>query len=676
MNDVRRQSLFFIRLPELQKLCAVKVTVCSQLAVTEIRTAQRRMCRQILFLHQDVLSSPVPGTLNQISVVMTIPFYKSGKFQAYIESYRATMAMPERVLPSVFQTCLSYSLIAKLAPHWNQAGHLLIQGKDFLSQQGKQNAVAMDINISDNQLCISMEVYTIRLPPPELEDFEISTNALKRFDIDDNAVIEKYSILSNWCYVLPSMKMGKIINISHVIPSDSVFESYRALKLHWENLYGYILPEDSQIYCSIYFKLIGEKLFTYPFSCIRSRPVEYFPRVDLEGVLNAFVTDLKNIIPSICGFPLKMTSKALYATKYLTQSSAQDLNTKPANLTEKRNWKVTLTQVMPKKDIFNPSSCATENSRQMELQVNQPKTGIFSNLHLLAEDENTREVGCSVYNKKQWKKSEKSTMMLNSNESSKFSKDPLMRDSTRVIPIFKGKLLLTDRQMTKNTNGKKKLNIAQYEPLKSNTASKSVVSKSSAVQLNKPLHDTSRNYKTVLQIEIGKSKAKSTKHRLKEKNKDNGYLPNCAFTKTIVSYRNSTKMKSGRQSSSLVFASDQSMCDASTVHQYINKPANFSTGQNARSTGSKKTHLCMSHPDVNEKNVRIFQDELQSRTEESKIKPYRSVHNKAKKGKSQKKSVRPDKDTANIPCHHLQFSSLQEEGESYPKLKKPRTNKP
>ncbi|KAJ7338629.1 hypothetical protein JRQ81_012531 [Phrynocephalus forsythii] len=654
MNN-RRQSLFFISLPELQKLCAVKVTVYSEQAATEIRTAQRRMCRQLLFLHQDILSSPVPGTLNQVSVVMTIPFYKSGKFQAYVESHGATMALPERVLPSVFQTCLSYSLITKLASRWNRAGHLLIQGKDFLSQQGKQNAVVMDINVSNNQLCISVEVYTIRLPPPELVDFDISTNVIKKFDTDDNGVIEKCSILSNWCYVLPSMKMGQIINISHVIPSDSVFESYSDLKLYWENLYGYVLPKDPQIYCNIYFKLIGEQLFTYPFSCIRSRPVQYFPRVDLEGVLNAFVNDLKNIIPFICGLPLKMTSKALYATKDLTQSSVQKESTKPANLTGKRNWKETLTQVMPKKDVSIPLSCATENIHQMELQVNQPKPGIFSNLYLGAKDDNTRAVGSNVYNKKQWKKSEESTMLLNSNESFRSSKDSLMRDSTRIIPIFKGKLLLTDKQMTKNVSGRKKQNISQYVPMQSNTAAKSVVFKTISGQLNKP----SRNEISVLQLEIGKSNVKSTKRRLKEKKMDNRHLSNCAFTNTMGLDRNSRQMKSGRLSSPLVSASDQSMCDPSTVHQHINKPANLSTGQNARSMGSKKKRFCISHSDINEKNIRLVQNQMQSPTEKSKMNTYRSVHNRAKEGRGQKRPMNSDKDTTNISCHHLQFNSLK-----------------
>ncbi|KFM05774.1 Uncharacterized protein C18orf63 [Aptenodytes forsteri] len=92
MNDTRHQSLFFVSLPELQKLCATTVRLSSQILETETRSTQIKICRQLLFLHQDILSAPVIGTLNQISVVMAISFYKSGICQAYIEKQGATVS--------------------------------------------------------------------------------------------------------------------------------------------------------------------------------------------------------------------------------------------------------------------------------------------------------------------------------------------------------------------------------------------------------------------------------------------------------------------------------------------------------------------------------------------------------------------------------------------------------
>ncbi|KAH0617853.1 hypothetical protein JD844_016503 [Phrynosoma platyrhinos] len=774
MGDVSCQSLFFISLPELQKLCAVKVTVSSQLAATEIRTAQRKMCRQLVFLHEEVFTSPVPGTLNQISAIMPITFYKSGKFQAYIEKHRATMAMPERVIPAIFQTCLSYTLITKLAPKWNQAGHLLIQGIFLASltynlvtvaimdlshkvgfaitagkifchnteskmQLWKETDIldimdfisVMDINVLDTQFCISVEVCTIRLPPAKqqsysmvkLEDFDISTNTIKKFDSDDNAVIQRCSILSNWCYVLPSMKMGQIINISHVIPSESPFQSYSELQLHWKNLYGYSLPEDPQMYCNIYFKFIGEQLFTYPMSCIRSQPVQYFPRVDLEDVLNAFTTDVKTIILHTCGFPLKMTNKALYATKELTRASVQKVSSKPANLTEKRSCKVTLTQDIPHKDLFSPSACTKKSSHKMELEAKQPNANVFSNLNLLTKDENPGTTEGKVYSKEQWKTSKESALMLNSKESFKLSNNSTRKNSTRIIPIFKAKLLQMDRHTTKATNGKKKQNISQYSPkvMKANTAAKLPLLKSSPVQLDKSLHDASlsniRN-RSVVQIQIGKNNVKPTKLTSKEKNQNGGCLSNGALTNKVILGSNSSKIKPRKLNSSLTSASDQSTHHASAAQQHLNKPTALSIDHSALSTGSKKSCLCISHSDVDRNNSTKFQNQIQSSAEEVKTNVYRlssSMRKRAKKGGEQKESVRPlNQDTTKPSSHHLQFNykqilksneSLhfedmnscqiysesercltsasnksskrhQEDSVNYSKSKKPRTNKP
>ncbi|XP_067393557.1 uncharacterized protein C18orf63 homolog [Emydura macquarii macquarii] len=518
MNDTRHQSLFFISLPELRKLCAIKVTLSPKLAETEIRNTQMKICRQLLFLHPDILSSPVLGTLNQISVVMAISFYKTGKCQAYVEKHGAAIEAPERVGPAVLQSCLCYTLITRLAPSWNKAGHLLIQGSNFLSHMGRQNAVVMDLNVSETQLCISVEACTIRLPPPELEDFDISANILKIFDNNKNTVIQRHSILSNWCYVLPSMKMGQIINISHIIPPECPFHSYKDFQMHWKNMYGYILPDDygeTKIYCSVYFKLIGERLFTYPLciyfllyplSCIRSQPVQYFSRVDLEGVLSSFLSDLKSKLPHLCGFPVKMTSKALYATKELIKPTVhfiqfgnccvfQGVNSKPANLNGKRICKVSLTQAPPRRDTLQQKSsqCSSEVSHRMELLINQPKTCIFSNLIPCPEDAMSEAMEKTMHSRQQQQTPGASGVLVHSAESLKMSKnspvDSQRKDATRIIPIFKGKLLQMNVKATRAIEGKKKWSVLQHSPkvVRDVTVSKLTVCKPNVSQVYKPV---------------------------------------------------------------------------------------------------------------------------------------------------------------------------------------------
>ncbi|XP_042549410.1 uncharacterized protein C18orf63 homolog [Dipodomys spectabilis] len=358
MNDSRQQSLFFITFPDLRKLCAVRIILSERVADTEIRSTQMKMCRQLLLLHQDILTAPVPGILNQIWVVMAISFFKAGNLNAYIENHGAKMEAPQRVIPVILQNCLSYSFPARLAPAWNRMGYLLVQGRDFLSQMGKQSAVVLDINVTETYICLGIEVCTIRLPPAELKEFDISQNVLQDFYANQHAVIEKHSILSNWCYVLPSMKMGQIINILHAIPPDSPFHSFKDLQMHWDDLYGYKLPEECgkmKIYCNIYFKMIGERTFTYPLTCIRSQPVQFFPRIDLEGVLKSFLSDLKSKLPHICGFPIKMTNKPCYYTQELSKPIIQESKVKPPNLTTKKPFRVSLTQVSSTGPAWTPS---------------------------------------------------------------------------------------------------------------------------------------------------------------------------------------------------------------------------------------------------------------------------------------------------------------------------------
>ncbi|KAF3829739.1 hypothetical protein GH733_001690 [Mirounga leonina] len=245
MNDSRQQSLFFITPPDLHKLCAVRIILSNEVADTEMRSIQMKMCRQLLYLHQDILTSPVPGILSQIWVVMAIPFYKAGKLNAYIEKYGAKLDLLQ---PGI-----------KLAISW----------------------------------C-------------KLREFGISQSIIKDFDTDKNAVIEGHSILSNWCYVLPSMKRGQIIRILHTIPPDCPFHSYEDFQMHWNDL--------------------------------------FFPRVDLEGVLRSFISDLKSKLPHICGFPIKMTTKPCYYTQELMKPHVQENKVKAPNLTTKQMFKFSLTQ--------------------------------------------------------------------------------------------------------------------------------------------------------------------------------------------------------------------------------------------------------------------------------------------------------------------------------------------
>ncbi|XP_035271564.1 uncharacterized protein C18orf63-like [Anguilla anguilla] len=350
MSHQGEQNLFFLNLPDARKLCCVTLSLLFGHDDGELRNTQVKSCRELLSLYPDILASPALESFEEITVIMAITFFKTGIIQAYTQRHGLQMGAPQRVLPSTLQVCLSYTLTVKLAPNWNKVGQFLVAGMDFLSYSGKLNAVATQLSVSESQLCLSVEADAVRLPPATLEDFDIADNVIRRFHSSRDAVIHSFSLPSNWCYILPSMKRGQIISISHQIPAECPFQSYADIRKHWSSLYGYQLPlvdEQDVVYCSVYFKLVGERLFTYPLCCIRAEPIQRFPRFDLQGALSSFMLDLRGKLQSVCGFPIRMTSKPCYYTTSLSTPGSQGPCSRPVNLTTRSACRPVLTQLPP-----------------------------------------------------------------------------------------------------------------------------------------------------------------------------------------------------------------------------------------------------------------------------------------------------------------------------------------
>ncbi|XP_016375112.1 LOW QUALITY PROTEIN: uncharacterized protein C18orf63-like [Sinocyclocheilus rhinocerous] len=328
MSGSGTQSLLFLNLPELRNLCCVNLFFSNSYDEPDLRNKQVKTFRELVLLHSDIVASPVLGHFGGITVIMTIAFYKSGIIQAFAQKHGLQVVCPEKCLkyPStVLQTCLSYSVTARLAPKWNKAGQYLIAEKDFLSDSGKRNAVVLELSLTETQLCVGVEADTVRLPPAVIQDFDIPAPVVKKVLHTNDAVLDTV-MPNNWCHVLPSMKKGQIISISRRIPQQSPFQSYMEFQKHWNNMYGYQLSsvsEEEVVYCSVYFKPIGDELFTYPLCCIRTQPVQCFPRVDQQGVLGTIVSDLQAGLESVCGFSVRMTCKPCYYSNELNRPDTQ-----------------------------------------------------------------------------------------------------------------------------------------------------------------------------------------------------------------------------------------------------------------------------------------------------------------------------------------------------------------
>ncbi|XP_006808319.1 uncharacterized protein LOC102795341 [Neolamprologus brichardi] len=229
---------------------------------------------------------------------------------------------------------------------------LVLLWKDFLSESGRLNAVSVELSVAEAHMCFSIEASAVRLPPTTLGDFDLPPLVLHRLCSDPEFVLDLASTAGAvWCHVLPSMKKGQIIFISRQLPKHGPFRSYRDLQNHWNRMYGYRLPElaeDEVLYCSVYFRLLGEILFSYPLSCIRLQLVQRCPQVDLQGALGGFLSDVRHTLKTVCGFPAHLSSKPCYrAVSLSTAGSLQMLNGLEINLTTSCSIRPVLTQLPP-----------------------------------------------------------------------------------------------------------------------------------------------------------------------------------------------------------------------------------------------------------------------------------------------------------------------------------------
>ncbi|KAL5022848.1 hypothetical protein ScPMuIL_002003 [Solemya velum] len=331
--------LLFARPPEFQDLCTVNVLVpnFTQSNPTASKfQPQTIKCREVIFTEPDVIGTPSFDIDNCFHLVMQQSLFKSGRLQARFQKHGLEMKKPIRVTPAIYQSCLRYTLLARIAPQWNKAGQWLIQGRDFLTHLGYADAVKLDLTVNTEELFFCLEAATIRFPILQIDDLDVCSTSLGQFNADERVTIKQYSIGLPWCHVLPSMKKGKVISVSHDIPENCPFKSYKDIKRHWKNTYGYRLPETEEdlLFYQVHFRPLGNTYYTYPDVCLRARDIQRVPRVDPKPILMAFLKDLHGKLPNICGMPLKLQTKANYPTLGLTEGASVD-NGISLNLTTK-----------------------------------------------------------------------------------------------------------------------------------------------------------------------------------------------------------------------------------------------------------------------------------------------------------------------------------------------------
>ncbi|XP_062596488.1 uncharacterized protein C18orf63-like [Saccostrea cucullata] len=318
-DNISTPVIVLAECPPLEELLAITVCITRNLHISSTLQPHIIRCRELIFTEPEIIATPSFNTDNAFHVVLKRTLFNTGKLQARFSKIGLQCSDPQPVTTALFQSCIHYTLLARIAPSWNKAGQWLIQGRDFLSHQGYDNAVKMDLVVTFGQLHLSLVASTVRFPALQLSDIELLPQSLKKFTEDRNFVISGDSIGSTWCHVLPSMKKGQIVGIGRQLPTDGPFKSYKEIKRHWKNSYGYRLPENEEdiIYYQIHFRPLGDRVFTYPDVCLRARDIHCLPRVNPKPILVAFLQDLKNKMSTVCGYRLQFQSKASYLTMEL-----------------------------------------------------------------------------------------------------------------------------------------------------------------------------------------------------------------------------------------------------------------------------------------------------------------------------------------------------------------------
>ncbi|XP_078689239.1 uncharacterized protein LOC144920764 [Branchiostoma floridae x Branchiostoma belcheri] len=324
--------LFFSSLPDLRKLCVVTLTVkrvskasTSNGAATGKFQLQITKCRELIFTEAGILASPSVDDYDTINIIVQSSIYESGKLKPRFEKMNLSVSEVSDVTLSLLQSCLMYTIVARLAPNWNKVGDILVQGRDFLMCKGPMNAVKVQMTACADEVCMAVEAKTVKLPQTKIEDFAVDPQASWIFYNNPYAVISEHFIEDRWCYVLPSNKKGQVISVTRQLPENCPFQGYKDLRRHWKNTYGYRLPEseDGLFYYNIYFRPIGENTFTYPCWCVRKCDIVELMRTDSAAVAAAFLADLHARLPAMCGHVLRFTKKPLYTTARLREASTQ-----------------------------------------------------------------------------------------------------------------------------------------------------------------------------------------------------------------------------------------------------------------------------------------------------------------------------------------------------------------
>ncbi|XP_049856962.1 uncharacterized protein C18orf63-like isoform X1 [Schistocerca gregaria] len=309
----------FASVPKPSDLCCIvaKVNVSEKRDSSAKSDYQWQIlkCRQLIFSVPEIIASPVLGSQGWIYVITTKGNKAAGRLDIHLQKFGLIEQGPIHLSNSIYEACLRYTLVAHIAPLWNQVDTYLVQGRDFLLSTCPLNAVKLEVAVKDEEVLLVIWPLRMKLPHLKLEEMEIIPSICQDFFSHKISVISEMSIIPQWVHVLPSMKKGKVVSVSHHLPESSPFKTYKELRRHWKNLYGYRLPESDEnlIYYNVFFLPLAPNQYSYPNICICHMNAMVLKQVNFEAVLKEFLRDVNKKMPSVCGQSFILSCRLGYA---------------------------------------------------------------------------------------------------------------------------------------------------------------------------------------------------------------------------------------------------------------------------------------------------------------------------------------------------------------------------
>ena len=243
--------------------------------------------------------------------------------------------------------CITYTLRALLAPHWNTVGDWLVAGRQFLQNVNPSPSVKMKVNVTEDRLEVTLKATNVSFPLLKPDDLGLDPKLVEAFvHADKDAVMTVEDFGRQYVVVLPKLTRAKLVSVVKCLPPDSRFSDWPAMKRYWKNMYGYRLGDQGEpvVYYNVSF--FGKTQLTYPEWTVRSFSPRPIPRSDPRPICEQFLNDLVRLNKTICGEKLSMQKAPVVRNDPFIQSTLAD---KSVTL----DWPVSKPGVAPYREVVS-----------------------------------------------------------------------------------------------------------------------------------------------------------------------------------------------------------------------------------------------------------------------------------------------------------------------------------